>query len=352
MQAIKQNKLLWWIAYSLASILALYTSTLSGLFIFSHFVYILLFKKEIRLKSAFCLFFIVIAYLPWIHFLYTVREVIRSGLSWHIDEHPSIFSLELLFFQLLGFVRSFMFLFDFSMYFMMFRGTLPAVIFTVLLIDLILLSFILYAFFYLVTKTTKEIRWFCILLILPMFLVFYISDIIRHGFTSILWRYQIISMAGISIIVTSLLQDNIAKGKLFYLGIYLVLVILGVTSILKIEKNRCWMTRPDCESNIQEAQLISQARRPLLITDFSGWGFINFLAVINESKVKDAAVMYCKGTIPDIREKIAGKAYSDIYVIQASDTLVQHVKTQFGESMLPYRKEVNVFSQQIWQIKF
>ena len=61
--------------------------------------------------------------------------------------------------------------------------------------------------------------------------------------------------------------------------------------------------------------------------------------------------MYCKGTLPNLKEKIAGKAYSEIDVLQASDTLAKQVKSQFGTSMLPYRKKVDRFSPQIWQIK-
>jgi hypothetical protein len=61
--------------------------------------------------------------------------------------------------------------------------------------------------------------------------------------------------------------------------------------------------------------------------------------------------MYCKGALPNLKEKIADKAYSEIDVLQASDTLAQQVKSQFGKSMLPYRKKVDRFSQQIWQIK-
>jgi hypothetical protein len=136
-----------------------------------------------------------------------------------------------------------------------------------------------------------------------------------------------------------------------YAGIYCGLVLLSITSILKIEEARCWNTRPDCESNIQEAQLIAHAKRPLLITDFSGWGFPNFLGVINESKAIHADIMYCKGGIRDKIEEIRSKAYSEIYVTQASNELVQNLQTQFAENMVPLKKEANMLSPQIWQIK-
>jgi len=348
--AIKHNKSVWWIGYSVASVLALYTSIASASFIFGHLLYILLFKKELRIQFIISLLFIVLAYLPWVYFLYTVRQTIESGLAWQKSFHTSFFSLDLLFLQLLGFVRSFVFLFDANLYLFWFNGTSTSGIYSALLIDLVMLAFIIYSIFYLCTKTSKEIRWFVILLILPLFVLFYMSDVIRNGFTSLLWRYQIVNMVGISLIVTNLLKDKIAKGNWLYIGIYFGLVLFGIASILKIGEHRCWMTSPNCKANIEEAQLISKADHPLIITSFKT-GLVNFLAVLHDSRAKNADIMCCKGTIPNLKEKIAGKAYSEIDVLRASDSLAQQVKSQLGQSMLPYRKQVNRFSPQIWQIK-
>ncbi len=351
LHAIKQKKVIWWIGYLVAAILALYTSLTSCAFIFGHLVYILLLKKELRIQFIISLLFIVLAYLPWMYFLYTVRETIESGLSWHKGFYSSFFSFDLLFFQLLGFARSFAFLFDITLYWMWSNGTPTLGIYSALLIDLVFLAFIIYSIFYLFTKSSQEIRWFLILIILPLFLLFYISDVIRNGFTSLLWRYQIVNMVGISLIVTNLLKDKIATGKWLYIGIYFGLVFLGTASILKIAANRCWNTSPDCEYRIEEAQLISHAAYPLIITDFSGLGFDRTLSVLNDSKATKADIMYCKGTIPNLKEKIAGKAYSEIYLLAVSDTLVHQIKSQFGKSVLPYRKETSMMSPQIWQIK-
>jgi uncharacterized membrane protein len=81
LMAIKQNRLLWWTGYAAASILALYTSATSASFIFGHLVYVLLFKKELRTQFFISLLFIVIAYLPWMYFLFTVQDKIEKGLA-------------------------------------------------------------------------------------------------------------------------------------------------------------------------------------------------------------------------------------------------------------------------------
>jgi hypothetical protein len=91
----------------------------------------------------------------------------------------------------------------------------------------------------------------------------------------------------------------------------------------------------------------------LIITDFNGGGagFATFLAVLNDAKAKQADIMYSKESIPNLQEKIAGKAYSEIYVLEASETLIQQVKSQYGKSMLPYKKELDMFSSPIWYVQ-
>lgn len=369
LQAIQKNKLFWRIAYAVAAIFALYTSIVSGLFILSHFLYILIFKKELRLSFTIYLFLIFLFYLPWFYFLYTVRETIQTGLSWHVDNEPfPIFSLSLLFSQLVGFVKSFVFLFDTGieietgMYYNVWRGNITPDMYLPLLSDLIIFIFIIYATYFLITKASKETASLLVLIVLPQVLFFYITDIVRHSVISYMLRYQILNIVAISLVITYLLSNKIAKGKALYSGLFIGLIILGVVSILTIGEYRCWMTRPDCEANVEHGQLLSEAEHSLLITDFDFFGKNNFMVILNESKAKNIDILHAESGIQDIKEKIGDKSYSKLLVVHASDKLIQNLKSQFGESMMPYKKEVskqlpvnitmkNIVSQQIWQIK-
>jgi hypothetical protein len=87
------------------------------------------------------------------------------------------------------------------------------------------------------------------------------------------------------------------------------------------------------------------------------------MVILNASKAKDIDILYAESGIPDVKEKIGNKLYSEILAVHASDKLVQNLKSQFGRSMMPYKKEVskqlpvniamkNIVPQQIWQIKF
>jgi uncharacterized membrane protein len=354
--AIKYKKLVWWIAYAVASILALYTSILSATFILGHLAYILICQRHLLTKLFITQVLMWAAYMPWLYFLYSVRNAIQSGMAWHHTyAQPSIFSLELLFFQMIGWARSFTYFSDLTYYFILYTGKLEQELYFGLVFDVLVLCMIFYSIGYLIRKSSKDVKWYLISIILPLFLFFYISDIIRNGLTSLLWRYQVVNMVGITIVVANLLTRKIKDGRPLFISLYCGLIMLGIISTARIVEERCWNTSADCPSIINVAQVISQASYPLIITDLGGfgeYGFDNFLSIINESKSKNADILYCKGSTPDIRIRLAGKPYSEIFVLQASDEFINILKRQLGDSFMLYRKEDNaVYPQIIWRIK-
>jgi uncharacterized membrane protein len=218
LQAMKHNQFIWWIGYSIAAILALYTSIASGAFIFGHLMYILLFKKGPQIRFLVSILFIGLAYLPRMYFLYTRQDDIESGLAWHKYLVTPYFPLDLLLFQLLGFVRQFVYLFEFDLFQLLSGGPLTKGMYSFVLVDLAVLAFIIYSIFYLVLNASKQIKWFLMLIILPLFFLLFLSDVFRHSGTSMLWRYQIVNMVAGSFVVTNLLKDNISRENLYLLG--------------------------------------------------------------------------------------------------------------------------------------
>jgi uncharacterized membrane protein len=354
--AVKYKNVWWWISYAVASIFALYTSILSATFLAGHLAYVLICHKHLLMKLFVTQVVMFIAYMPWLYFLYSVRDAIQSGMSWHHTyAQPSIFSLELLFFQMIGWARSFTYFSDFTDYFVLYTGKLQQELYLALFVDLLTLCIIFYCIRHLIRKSSKEVKWFLIAIVAPLFLFFYLSDVIRHGLTSVLWRYQVLNMVGVIIVVSNLLTDKIREGRPLFICLYCSLVILGVISTARIAEERCWNTSPDCPSIINVAKIINQETSPLILTDLGGFGeysFDNFLSIVNESKAENADVMYCKGTIPDIRRRLVGKPYSKIFVLQASDSFINLLKLQLGDNLTVYRTESNsVYPQTIWQIK-
>lgn len=350
LQAIKQNKNGWWIGYALASVLNLYTSAISGLFLIGHFIYIFIFKKELALRFIFSSFLSLLAYLPWMYFMVSVHTTLQNGLAWHSLFHSNYFTLDLLFFQLLGFVKSVSFLYSGELYFFGFIGFLAPALYIALLLDLIVLVFIIYAIIYLFKKKNKELGWFFALTILPFFLLFYLYDVIRDGFASTVWQYQIVNMVGIIFIVANLLTNKIQQGKSLYTALFICFIVLEFASDIKMSANKCWVTAPDCEYNIETAQMIAGSSRPLIVTDMNA-SLYKFLAVLNEAGNKNAAVLYCNNQVPDIQKKIANEHFSVVYFIHASDSLGKQAQIQFRNNAHSLIKDVTPLNPQIWEVK-
>ncbi len=349
LKAVGFNKLKWWIAYSLTGILALYTSLFSGIIIFGHLIYVIILKKQLIAKFSINLGIITLGYLPWIFSMYINRQEIIRAMSWQVMDFNVPFWGPFLA-QIFGFIRIFLFYFDYSL---LKDATaedfFTADLFIDLLLGMLVLSLIIGAFIYLFRKSRKEIIYFLVLIILPGLIFFYVYDVARNGLTSIWWRYFIFIYVGILMVVAYLLYKKISTGRLLFAFIYVGLVYTGITSVLKISKEKCWYTRDDCNIAVEDAQIFSDARKPLLITTFSYYcGMGDFIVVLSECTSDSIDILYASPDIKDVKAVLGGKEYSEIYVVHASNELVQNLKLQFGEKMdsLEYMR-----SLPMWRIK-
>lgn len=332
LQAIAHKKLKWWIGYSLLGILSLYASVLSGLVIFGHFIFILLFKKEIRFTYNVNLLVILSCYLPWIISMINNSAEITGSLSWHSWFGQDQNFLTLLLYQFFGFTRIFSIFSNYqSLYTFYFYGNYIQQITDILILVIILSSII-----YTIKKAPREVAYFLILIFLPYILFFNISDIVRNTGGSLFWRYHAINFIVVIIFVAYFIYRKIALEKLFYSGIYMGLIIIGFISIFIISKSsRC--DNPGCYDRINKAQLFSNARKPLLITDYSMMfqqkGDIGFMVIMNECQSDSIDVLRASPDIKNVEKMLLDAKYSDIYVTNASSELVENLKSQFGNKM-------------------
>jgi hypothetical protein len=59
-------------------------------------------------------------------------------------------------------------------------------------------------------------------------------------------------MGADTLVIANLLHNKIARGKIVFVGLFAILVIVGTVSIFKIAGTRCWNTRGNCPSNIKK----------------------------------------------------------------------------------------------------
>lgn len=336
-QAVTHKKLKWWIGYTIVGIMSLYASVLSGLIIFGHFIYILFLKKEMRISYSINLLIIVLCYLPWIISMINNREEITTSLSWHHFFGYTPNPLKLLLYQFDGFnyfFKIFISNFHHGEYLVnhKFKGN-----FGYMISDAIILLLIISSIMYTVKKASGKISYFLIFIIVPFVFFFMISDLARKSLASMIWRYHGINYIGILLFVVFLLQRKILLGKLYAAGIYIGLILIGFISIMVISQDRSMpFGFDDSLKKITTAELFSKAKKPLIIADTpygSGVGLRSFVSILNVCSSKDIDILHASPDIDNLEELLVDKNYSEIYVIESSDELVQNLKLLAGKKM-------------------
>lgn len=330
-----QKKIKWWIVYSLTGIFALYASIMSGIFLLGHALYILFMKRKIWLAYSISLLIIMIAYLPWILSMINNEAEITSSLAWHTSwGFPGLFKLLLS--QFVAFAKFFILIYNRNEYlsFLVFNEANGSHI--QLFVDSIFIIIILISIVYTIRKSPPRVWLFLVFIVIPYIMFFLISDIFRQALGSFIWRYHIPNLVGILLFVSYLIYKKIELGKLFYSGVYLSLIIIGLISIYYISKDRCYFIGLGCEENITEARIFSEAEKSLLISDYTmslGTGTGGFIALLNECESDNIDVLHASPDIKNVNAMLSGVDYSDIYVTYASSELVNNLKSQFGERM-------------------
>lgn len=332
--AYSDNKIKWWIAYTLIGILNLYASVLSGLVIISHFIYILLMRKNRWLVFTISAFLIFLAYLPWLISIINNRSEIVTALAWHsqLGKELNIFSL--LFIQLLFMAASFIGGFNTLLGILLssnLQGNYIQISITILLTALIIYSII-----YVIKKLPKDKSTFLILILLPQLIFFVVSDIIRNTGGSLFYRYNVITFIGILFFLIYVISRKIELGKVLYFVFFLGIIVFGFYTIHNDSNNRCWNTPFFCEEILKEAQIISSHERQLLILDYSkitGINFEGFLTIVNECKSENIDILLATPDIKNVEEIISGENYSSIYLSYTSNELLENLKSQFGDNI-------------------
>jgi hypothetical protein len=205
--------------------------------------------------------------------------------------------------------------------------------------NLLILGLLILAVFSLFKKEKKETAWFVILIFIPGFLFFYALDIARNAITTHWWRYYIFNTIPVILLFTHLISYKIQAKKVLFSVVYLGLVVISIYSVITISKYRYWYLGGDWEQEfVDNAVLLSTAEKPLMITDFirlnSPWdGPMHSMEVLANCSSEKIDVLRVSPDIQEIETMIPDNIYTDIFVIYASDELLENLKNQFGERL-------------------
>ena len=336
-KAINHKKTKWWIGYSVFAILSLYASTLSGFIIFEHLLFIWFFKKEFRIKFLVILGIIALIYFPWLYYVLLHKEEVNSSLSWHKTDVVPLWA------PLLGLVLGLVRTFSFYENYTLFWDDVFHNITTSMIIEtgfnLVILFLIIFSIIQLIKKEKRETAWFILLILLPGLVFFWSLDIIRNALITHWWRYYIFNTIPIVLLITYVISKYIDSKKVLIISVYVGIISISIFSIYTISKYKYWYIGGNWEQEfVDNAELLSQAKKPLMITDFTWmntpWeGPMHCMEILANCTSKNIDVLRVESNKKEIERIIPKHKYSDIYVINVSDICIENLKNEFGQRL-------------------
>ena len=104
----------------------------------------------------------------------------------------------------------------------------------------------------------------------------------------------------------------------------------------EISKNKKWYYTSNYD--FKPVDFIDNSENCLIISDFTLPPFYNgiteFLMVANAVESENVDILRTTPDNPDIKEMINKNSYSDIYVIDASEQLLNNLEAQFGDRLI------------------
>ena len=348
LKAILIKKYAWWIGYILSGILVWYSSFTLSLIFLGHLIYILVYERKTLVLYIISSSIIFLAYLPWLISILNNWNEINIALQWHewYGRNQNIFTL--IFAQIYFMGYSFVTLNDFFSQTTMFLDQRFSGNFLHLTANLLVIVLLIYAVIYTFKKADRKLFTFLALIIIPFFAFCLFADLVRHTGISLAWRYSLLNIIGIMLFMVYLFNDKISSGKLFFTGVYILLIAIGLTSINHMKNKHYYNMFQHEENNIN---LLSECQKPLLISDMKKLGeegsAAGILTFLNGCKSDNIDILRVAPDIQSIEEYFNAEDYSEIFVLNASQDLIDNLKIQLGGRMVSI--DMEGFSNE-WQV--
>lgn len=276
-KAIKTEKTLWWIVYSVSLAVNFYVSLLSALLAFSQTIYVILLNK-FRITKKTIIFLLaqlgsVLLFLPWLINIYQNYNKLQSNTYWTNSSRPlaSLLSAWELHLNSIAW--------DFH----------PQINWLIApRVTTIFLLFLGISLTCLYQKTKPSTYLLIISLIAIPALGLILPDLIQGGQKSILTRYFMPSLLGVQLsIIYWLGRDKFVMSKI-RLSIFSLLIVCGIVSCAISSQANAWWNKTINNNNPTIAQIINHYEKPLVISNNQGINVGNLISLsyLLEDKVR------------------------------------------------------------------
>jgi uncharacterized membrane protein len=333
--ALRKNSFKWWILYSISAIFALYVSTLSGVILFGHLIFVG-FNHRNRWKPYFIAGSIAfLAFLPWLLAMLGDRGSIMASTTWQYEYKPAwqtilgpLYSMATTFYTAASDTGLWAIVTDWEEY------SLDA-----LIIQTVLVVVILYASFKIIRNSKKEIVWLIACNSFAFIAIYYAFDFYSGRTLSIIYRYHIPIMIMTVVTMGLYLGKQIESNRQPHSFLFLALILGGIFSMYKISMNPCYHNHGNCERQLLCASEVSENENALIITGGMQWWLMyQFWELTQETESENIDILY--NVDPEnISQYLNEKSYSGIYTYSVSSKvkyeLVKYFKSENSKQPLP-----------------
>ena len=140
-----------------------------------------------------------------------------------------------------------------------------------------------FALYALCRRGERRVAVFILSLAASTFLALAVPDLILGGQRSGVPRYMMAADLALQLAVAYLFAlrmtgEDGGRGRAWE-ALFLLVILVGVASCVISSQARAWWNKGDSARNIRAAPIINAATDPLVVSDFSGYGFANTLSL-------------------------------------------------------------------------
>lgn len=346
LRAIRLRTKLNWGIYAITLSLAFYSYLFALLVAISHGIYVF-FIERVRFSKTVIAYLIaagtgLLTFVPWLAIFIAYSSVVKTTTDW-TDVDLGKFAL------LKEWLR------NIRLFFVDFNAPFSSLNFYVRLLDLLILSSVVYSIYFLLRKTPKRVWLFILLLSGIPWLALALPDLIFGGIRSAITRYSIPTYLGLQLAVAHLLATQITSAKFLQRKIWqavtIMLISVGIASCLILSQAQTsWNKYQTLEASVQVADTINRASRPLLITEAAG-KVVHFDANVGEImslsyllKPKVQLLLLTEPNVPKIPN-----GFRDVFLYSPSKGLLSALETKQDYQVKPVNKVGN--DKFLWRLE-
>ncbi len=332
LRALDKQSVTSWLVYVVVGFFAIHVTILVYIVLLAQFIYGMVYHRHEWKSLIASQLAVGLTSVPWLAYAYNGKGAIQESLSWHQFGASDYSIFRLLYMQLENAVGSFIYVNNNDM-----SEFLSSTIFWIYLL-LIVCSIV----FFFLLATPKQ-RWYIGLMVFLGGILLVSADLYRSTVASIWARYSLTNFIGIFVLVGFVLYKGINRFPLAIGPLFIAMACLGLQSSWIVANDTNYGKRSDAFYQQKDArERFSGDERILILSDFTiiytHW-YTGFMALTNASTNPNIDIIYAKPEYPNYQQKFDYKSYDKVYVMNASQGLLSHLRATHKEGAMELLEE-------------